>query len=149
MTEGYAHRRLVWRGAFAAMAVRRRVASRSSAGGEVPPWWLDSLGSCPIGDAMAVWTYLTGWQIGGVGEDMAWELKTIEVSRRYNNRAREYRWERGDEDVSSPLAGWYDILASEAGTGWELVNACVDSYQENNTNMEATGYRLFFRRAVG
>jgi hypothetical protein len=80
---------------------------------------------------------------------MAWELKTIEVSRRYNNRAREYRWERGDEDVSTPLAGWYDILASEAGTGWELVNACVDSYQENNTNMEATGYRLFFRRAVG
>ena len=82
-----------------------------------------------------------------IGEDMGWELKTIEVSRHYNNRAREYRWER--EDTGTPLAGWHDILASEAGTGWELVNACVDGYQENNTSMEATGYRLFFKRAVG
>lgn len=75
---------------------------------------------------------------------MGWELKTVEVSRHYNNRAREYRWERGD--ASTPLAGWDAILAAEARAGWELVSVCVDGYQENNTNMEATGFRLFFKR---
>jgi hypothetical protein len=75
---------------------------------------------------------------------MSWEFKTVEVSRRYSNRVREYQWEAGD--VGAPIAGWNNILGSHAGTGWELVSVCVDGYQENNTNMEATGYRLFFKR---
>jgi hypothetical protein len=77
---------------------------------------------------------------------MSLEFKTVEVSRRYNNRVREYRWEAGE--VGAPIAGWDNILASQARTGWELVSVCVDGYQENNTNMEATGYRLFFKRNI-
>ena len=77
---------------------------------------------------------------------MGWEIKTVEVARRYNNRAREYRWETGDG--GAPIAGWQNILTTHAETGWELVSVCVDGYQENNTNMEATGYRLFFKRDV-
>lgn len=77
---------------------------------------------------------------------MSWEFRTIEVSRRYNNRAREYRWETGE--TGAPINGWDNILGAQAETGWELVSACVDGYQENNTTMEATGYRLFFKRNV-
>lgn len=77
---------------------------------------------------------------------MGWEFKTIDVNRRYNNRLRSYLWESGEP--TRALVGWEDILAAESGTGWELVNACVDSYQENNTMMEATGYRLFFKREI-
>lgn len=77
---------------------------------------------------------------------MSWEFKTVEVARRYNNRAREYRWETGT--IGAPIAGWDAILDSQAGSGWELISVCVDGYQENNTNMEATGYRLFFKRSL-
>jgi len=77
---------------------------------------------------------------------MSWEFSTVEVSRRYNNRAREYRWET--REMGATISGWNNILAAQATTGWELVSACVDGYQENNTTMEATGYRLFFKRNV-
>ncbi|MBO0849442.1 MAG: hypothetical protein J2P20_08270 [Pseudonocardia sp.] len=75
---------------------------------------------------------------------MSWQFRTVAVWRRYDNRARDYRWtaSTSSEDVS----GWEEILAGEAHDGWELVAACVDGYQEGNTSMEATGYRLFFKR---
>jgi hypothetical protein len=75
---------------------------------------------------------------------MGWEYMTVEVARRYYNRAREYRWEA--VDLAASADGWDGVLAAQAAAGWELLTVCVDSYQENNTNTEATAYRLFFKR---
>lgn len=66
------------------------------------------------------------------------------VWRRYDNRQRDYRWIA--ETPAGEIAGWEEILARQSHDGWELVAACTDSYQENNTSMDATGYRLFFKR---
>jgi hypothetical protein len=50
--------------------------------------------------------------------------------------------------MGAPTGGWDNILGARAGIGWELISACFDSCQENDTTMEATGYRLFFKRYV-
>lgn len=75
---------------------------------------------------------------------MSWQFQTITVWRSYDNRERDYLWV-----MSTPradISGWEEILERQAAEGWELVSACVDGYQEGNTSMEATGYRLFFKR---
>jgi len=77
---------------------------------------------------------------------MRWEFRTITIWRRYRNRERNYFWESGD--IGSQITGWDNILSHEAMSGWELVSACVEGYQEGNTSMEAIGYRLFFQREL-
>jgi hypothetical protein len=75
---------------------------------------------------------------------MTMECRSVEVSLRYSNRTHEYRWEA--EYGDDLLTGWETVLGSLAADGWVLVSSCVDSYQENNTTMEATAYRLFLTR---
>lgn len=72
---------------------------------------------------------------------MSCEFETIEVSRRYNNRAKEYRWE--SRDVGTPVAGWDNILRASRDRLGTDVGVC---WWLPRTNMEATGYRLFFKR---
>lgn len=75
---------------------------------------------------------------------MLYEFDAVEIVRSYDNRTRDYLWEA--DDLGEVGAGFKQILDARAAAGWELVSACVDSYRENNTMMEATSYRLFFRR---
>jgi hypothetical protein len=77
---------------------------------------------------------------------MSWELRTITVWRRYDNRSRDYYW-ACPESGGTPT-DWESIMGAEARDGWELVVACVDSYQDFNSSTEATGYRLFFKRPI-
>lgn len=77
---------------------------------------------------------------------MSWQFHTVAVWRRYDNKSREYQWISSSPRGDVPVAGWEEILARLSGEGWELVAACVDSYQDGNTSTEATGYRLFFKR---
>jgi hypothetical protein len=75
---------------------------------------------------------------------VAYKFDAVEVVRSYDNRMHGYRWEA--DDLAVGQEGFKEILDARALAGWELVSACVDSYRENNTMMEATSYRLFFRR---
>jgi hypothetical protein len=75
---------------------------------------------------------------------VSWEYRTITVWRSYDSRARDYDWV--EYSSTKTITGWADVLAYEAERGWELVSSCVESYLEGNSSMEATGYRLFFKR---
>jgi hypothetical protein len=74
---------------------------------------------------------------------MRWEFQTISVFRRYRHRERDYTWVT---DEPRMVGGWEEVLATQAEAGWELVSACVESSEINNTRTETSGYRLFFRR---
>ena len=76
---------------------------------------------------------------------MKWEIKTVAVIRRYRNRERDYVWVT---DESARVSDWETILAIKAEAGWELVSACVDCSEINNTRTETSGYRLFFKRSA-
>jgi hypothetical protein len=75
---------------------------------------------------------------------VSWEYRTISVWRSYDNRERDYHWIESSSDKT--ISGWENVLAHEAGAGWELVSSCVEGYEEGNSSMVATGYRLFFKR---
>jgi hypothetical protein len=79
-----------------------------------------------------------------LGVSVGYELDGVEVVHTYDNRTRDYRWEAEGHDGGD--GSLKHILDARAMAGWDLVSACVDSYRENNTMMEATSYRLFFRR---
>jgi hypothetical protein len=76
---------------------------------------------------------------------MGWEFRTVSVWRVYDNRDRDYYWQT---DSGSDATDWPEILSAEARAGWDLVAACIDTYDTSNTSSEAIGYRLFLKRAT-
>jgi hypothetical protein len=74
---------------------------------------------------------------------LSWEFQTVTVLRRYRARDHDYVWVSGELELSS---GWESILAEQAVNGWELVAACVECSEINNSRTETSGYRLFFKR---
>jgi hypothetical protein len=77
---------------------------------------------------------------------VSWEFQTITVLRRYRPRDHDYVWVSGELELTT---GWEQILAEYAVAGWELVGACVECSEINNSRTETSGYRLFFKRPGG